>query len=379
MDPESAVRTHPVRRVVRLCLLSLFLGLVTSWLVAWGIGVWAPFKYVYRAAEEKEFEGGGAQAYLRHKRANGIDYLVVMLGLSPDEAEPHVPYLEELLRLDFVPSWSRAHQCWSAGQPVPAEAIDPAHDPSLGGIWQEAAFGWPLPALRAVFRPRPLDGFTPPQWLPGQRDGNPHPCLPYKPVWSGLLIDTAAFAGAWLVTGSVCGAARRRWRVSRGHCPCCGYDLLGIEGTCPECGRGRLPESSPYRGREASRPERRSRKRLVRTVASVLAVLIALLIGWAVKVATEPPPDWTPLRENVRSFLLQATDDPAITSYIDEHFDGAADSTEQWHSEKRSRWKEMDLRTYLQSVEAKIAIEAHNEGRMDVFEFLADYPRPDPE
>jgi len=357
--------------------LSLFLGLVTSWLVAWGIGVWAPFEYW--DLETKEFEGGGARAYLRHKRANGIDYLLVMLGIFPEEAEPHVSGLEELLDLDFIPRWSRAHQCWSAGQAVPPEAIDPAHDPSLGGIWHEAAFGWPRPALRAVFRPRPLDGFTPPQWLPGQRDGNPMPCLPYKPVWSGLLIDTAVFAVAWLVTGAVFDAARRRWRLSQGQCPRCGYDLLGIEGICPECGKGRLPESSSYRSPDASCTTRRSRKRFVRAAKLALVLLVVLLIGWGIKVAIERPPDWTPFRESVRSFLLQAADDPAITSYIAQNFDAAADSTEQTARKKRSRWKKMDLRNYLDSVEAKIALQAHDEGRMDVFEFLADYPRPDPE
>lgn len=362
-------------RVVRVLFLPLCLGLVTTWLVAWGIGVWAPFNY--GTTQDQHYEGGGANAYMRHGRENGIDYLLVMLGIQPDDPQYDTSYFEELLRLDFVPRWSRARQCWSVGQAVPPEAINPAHDPANGGIWHEAAFGWPLPALRAVFRPRPLDGVAPPQWLPGKRDGNPSPCLPYKPVWSGLLIDTVLFAVAWLGAGFGARAARERWRVSRGHCPCCGYDLLGIEGPCPECGKGRLPESSPYRSREASRPTRRSRKRLARTVASALAVMIALLIAWAIKVATEPPPDWTPLREGVRSFLLQATDDAAITSYIDQHFDAAADSTEQTCREKRSRWKKMDLRHYLDSVEVKIALEAHDEGRLDVFDFLADYPRPD--
>jgi len=106
---------------------------------------------------------------------------------------------------------------------------------------------------------------------------------------------------------------------------------------------------------------------------------MVLLIGWGIKVAAERPPDWTPLRESVRSFLLQATDDPAITSYIAQNFDAAADSTEQTAREKRSRWKKMDLRNYLDSVEVKIALQAHDEGRMDVFEFLGDLPRPDPD
>jgi hypothetical protein len=65
--------------------------------------------------------------------------------------------------------------------------------------------------------------------------------LPFRPVWSGFLLDTLLFAAAlWLAFW--CLAAPRRFilevsRMRRGHCIRCGYEL-GYDFTrgCPECG-----------------------------------------------------------------------------------------------------------------------------------------------
>ncbi len=64
--------------------------------------------------------------------------------------------------------------------------------------------------------------------------------LPLRPLWSGLLANTAIYGGAWavLIGGPI---LLRRWlRARRGGCPQCGYSREGLKkGTpCPECGRG---------------------------------------------------------------------------------------------------------------------------------------------
>ncbi|MCC7387906.1 MAG: hypothetical protein IT431_03970 [Phycisphaerales bacterium] len=74
-------------------------------------------------------------------------------------------------------------------------------------------------------------------------------------LWSGVAHDGFAvtalvalvysFTGwpAWFATHRL---SRRSRRLARGQCPCCGYDLRGIEaGLCPECGRPLNPESPP--------------------------------------------------------------------------------------------------------------------------------------
>lgn len=64
--------------------------------------------------------------------------------------------------------------------------------------------------------------------------------IPYRPVWSGVVLNTAIlglFLSAVLLGP---GLIRRVIRRRRGHCLQCGYDLLGEYGAgCPECGWGR--------------------------------------------------------------------------------------------------------------------------------------------
>lgn len=61
--------------------------------------------------------------------------------------------------------------------------------------------------------------------------------LPMRPLWGGLVVDVALFAGAWLCVVAVCAGVRRRVRRRRGKCGACGFDLTGSTGdACPECG-----------------------------------------------------------------------------------------------------------------------------------------------
>jgi len=64
-------------------------------------------------------------------------------------------------------------------------------------------------------------------------------CLPYRPIWPGFAINTAFYAvGLWGLFAAPF-ALRRRWRLRRGLCMKCAYDLRGRppEATsCPECG-----------------------------------------------------------------------------------------------------------------------------------------------
>lgn len=73
--------------------------------------------------------------------------------------------------------------------------------------------------------------------------------LPLMPVWSGLIIDTALFAGVWWIVLVSPRLVRASLRRRCGRCPACAYDLRGdLPGGCPECGWGR-------RAGEAARPE----------------------------------------------------------------------------------------------------------------------------
>ncbi len=67
--------------------------------------------------------------------------------------------------------------------------------------------------------------------------------VPLLPLFPGFALDTALYAAAWyllLFTPlPLYRAGRRRFRVSRGMCASCGYDLnASTNRPCPECGAG---------------------------------------------------------------------------------------------------------------------------------------------
>jgi hypothetical protein len=81
--------------------------------------------------------------------------------------------------------------------------------------------------------------------------GDEPPALPLTPIWTGLAINTAYYAGLVFLTDAVMGklkkraAARRARRAGDLPCSWCGYDLRATRAgsQCPECGK--LPRHVP--------------------------------------------------------------------------------------------------------------------------------------
>jgi hypothetical protein len=65
--------------------------------------------------------------------------------------------------------------------------------------------------------------------------------IPYWPVWTGLLIDSALYAALWWLLLVSLARARRNLRRRRNHCERCNYDLRATppDQPCPECGQPR--------------------------------------------------------------------------------------------------------------------------------------------
>ncbi len=112
--------------------------------------------------------------------------------------------------------------------------------------------GWPWLGLRSEHglpanwnRPPRAKDWTLLSWSAGivvpERWAGVHKCLPLMPLFPGLALDTALYAVAWyllLFTPlPLYRTGRRRFRVSRGMCASCGYDLnASTNRPCPECG-----------------------------------------------------------------------------------------------------------------------------------------------
>lgn len=67
-----------------------------------------------------------------------------------------------------------------------------------------------------------------------------NPGLPYIPMWSGFLANSAIFGLVWYIIWHVMTKFVRFRRVKRGRCPTCGYLLKSASARgCPECGWNR--------------------------------------------------------------------------------------------------------------------------------------------
>jgi hypothetical protein len=226
------------RRVLVLSALSIVLGIVTTWAVAWTYEWLTPFSPEGMLTARYHSPDRG-QVVVRFSSQWARETLWVLTDAhgSSNAAES----------CDWDASWSETWRRLESGDPVlPSGRATGAQPPEI--IW-EIASGWPFLCLKqrwCVYRPptgqtrEVVDGafdatrvlpFLP---LPGNS------LLPYTPIRPGLVANTLFFASGWMLLLLVPWVARRAYRRGHGRCLCCGYDLRGdTDAGCPECGRGR--------------------------------------------------------------------------------------------------------------------------------------------
>lgn len=164
-----------------------------------------------------------------------------------------------------VSSWSFATTCWTAvgskltgPLPTPPELTESNEQ---GRSWATAIEerGWPFRAFTCrILAPMgateaavyTVEGGV---WAEGE-DIVPSGAIqelrviPTTPIWSGIIANTAVFTVALYLLSFMPGVVFRRFRVKRGHCPRCRYDLRDTGGEsagCPECGWNRQPARAP--------------------------------------------------------------------------------------------------------------------------------------
>jgi len=255
---ENAIMTRWPFRI----LLLLILGASTTGAAVWCLGpveleVSTPWKAWTLAADEE------ARLYARGWKPNPMraddGSLAYRLYSIVDDSQPGVQ--QTILREH---DWTRYSKV------SPPTAVVPTY--WLDGDGQDAfrriRCGWPFAAFEGTARVNNaqdppavvLDGLRPlseqklvyrfQQWGHGRMQGPEVPRLrgrvvPYHPIWSGVLINSALFGAMWLIlVVAVYHGVRLLFietiRARRGRCVKCSYDLRGeFEKGCPECGWGR--------------------------------------------------------------------------------------------------------------------------------------------
>lgn len=228
--------------LLRLCLC-IAAGTITTLAVCVGIACFRPqFGFTYRWQFYQNYD-------------NPRSKQVVVERYSCPGMERRAWYLSGEPRQSFLAPLGGEHDADALIHPVAADLWG-----HLGGVLEEPerhptsateeAIGWPRLAFWCEIASRVHSDASQALGTRGgitvssrNRNGRiDFRCIPLRPIWPGLALDTALYAALWAVPLTIVPFIRGAVRARRGLCRHCGYDLLGdLEGGCPECGWRRTP------------------------------------------------------------------------------------------------------------------------------------------
>jgi hypothetical protein len=231
------------RRVIRFSLLAalcLLLGAATTVGVAWGLsmqdlGIALNGAPLSRSARPRVSGEGEGFLFTRRRAFGGGE--AWFAEVTP--AAGHVGYQAGLAAPEsLVPMDIR---------PLVLPWVSGLEDWPLEGEYAEVkvvAFGWPLPSCAcklAMGQPARREWSSLWRFRSPER-ANVVPGFPTHVRLVPFAGNALLFALVWtaiLSTAQLLRIVHRRFRVSRGMCSSCGYDLKGSTGgVCPECGTG---------------------------------------------------------------------------------------------------------------------------------------------
>ncbi len=215
-----------MRRLARRTAIYALLGVVTSVVVAWGAGALA-YRTRPNSTIRVTYDGVGRW---KETRAWGTT-IAIHWSFAQEDSHAHgrLPYPVE----KTAPRW-----------------LDPTTVPRDDNA-VAIACGWPLRCLTGRADSTRTSGASGSsnwrardQWIFDiPKSGGltefltNRAFLPLRPVWTGLLLNSALFSTCWALTLFSIPKIGRQIRRRRGRCPTCSYDLNhNLAPGCPECG-----------------------------------------------------------------------------------------------------------------------------------------------
>lgn len=243
-------------RIAKLVLVYLLLGLAATLALVCAASFCDGFHPTYEAAERPLRATNATEPPWSRvvERCQGLASVHLETWLDPVWASPHHEGVtahtpeslagilhsaligEESLPESFLMMDQQSKQLVARGWPWPAlwheyayaRDRDPANlDPAQFSTWP-AVEAWTTPGGIRLGSSSLAFGVRA-RWMPR--------AIPFRPVWPGLLGDTLLFAAVFGTFHQLAAAARSSRRRRRSQCPACAYDLTGIIGPCPECGK----------------------------------------------------------------------------------------------------------------------------------------------
>lgn len=233
---------------VRRSVVYILLGLISNLLIAWSCAI-VTIRPKFTTVEWTDAAKQACKS-LVYEEVNTVGVTArsinhILYGGAVPVDDPFMPPLSEYGVTDWSLRWLRKEPIGFKVIPATIEAGWPLHTVAGVRYWgNHEEPGQHLIGLIEVRLPWKHDRQCAATLQAFSFWKTPRVFLPYRPFVLNSVVNSLFYAAIWLGIVSGLRALKYKWRMHRGRCPSCKYDLARDFSTgCPECGWRR--ESTP--------------------------------------------------------------------------------------------------------------------------------------